>query len=159
MQLSKNFSLEEMARSATATSKGISNTPDAMEIARLRALCADCLQPARDIYNKPIFINNGFRSAALNRAMEQAGFKVSATSQHMLGEAADIRDADRTKNKALFDVLFNLGNYDQLIWEDGNDNHPQWIHVSYKINGNRKQILRMLNGRTTHRNYDGINWK
>ena len=158
MELSKNFSLEELVKSATATKYGIDNTPNNEQIVNLRDLCHHILQPARDIYGKPIIINNGFRSVALNGAMANEGYKVSATSQHMSGEAADITDVDKNQNKLLFDVLYKQGAYDQLIWEDGNDRYPDWIHVSYKKSGNRKQVLRMRNGSTTHIQYNSVKW-
>ena len=156
MQLSKNFKLEEFVKSAIATKYGIDNTPNAVQLENLTNLCVDCLQPVRDEYGKPIIINSGFRTAALNAAMEKDGYRVSKTSQHMLGEAADIRDADKKQNKALFDVILKRGVFDQLIWEDGNSKYPDWIHVSYRKN--RKQVLRMLNGVTTHRKYDLTKW-
>ena len=156
MQLSKNFTLAELTRSATADKYGVDNTPSAAQIENLKRLCVDCLQPARDVYGKPVIINSGFRSVALNSAMAKEGYKVSATSQHMSGEAADIRDAVRHENKALFDVFFKRGVYDQLIWENGNDQYPDWIHVSYRKTGNRKQALRMRGGATTHRKYDPL---
>ena len=156
MQLSKNFSLAELTRSATAAKFGIANTPNAEQVENLRALCVDCLQPARDLYGKPVIVNNGFRSQALNSAMARSGYRVSANSQHLHGKAADIRDADKTKNKKLFDVLLERGVFDQLIWEDGGDQYPDWIHVSYRKTGNRKQALRMRAGATTHRKYNPL---
>jgi len=156
--LSKNFRLSELTRSATAEKYRINNTPTESHIENLRRLCVYCLQPARDKYGKPIVINNGYRSVALNNAMKKEGYLVSATSQHCLGEAADIRDVDKKNNKALFDVFFKLGNFDQLIYEDGNDQYPDWIHVSYKKSGNRKQALRMKNGKTIYRKYNLVRW-
>ena len=159
MQLSKNFTLAELTRSSTAAKRGIANTPNAAQIENLRILATRCLQPARDAYGKPITVNNGFRSQAVNVALKKEGWHPSDTSQHMTGEAADIRcAADKANNKELFDIIWKSGNYDQLIWEDGDDKFPDWVHVSFKLSGNRQQILRMRSGRTTHRKYNGTNW-
>jgi hypothetical protein len=158
MQLSNNFTLAELTASSTAVKYDVANTPNHAQTVNLRDLCVHVLQPVRNIYGKPIIINNGFRSVALNSAMAKEGYKVSATSQHMSGEAADIRAQNKAENKALFDVIFRRGIFDQLIWEDGNNDYPDWIHVSCKTSGNRKQALRMKNGSTTHKNYDLIKW-
>ena len=158
MQLSKNFTLSEFTRSATAIKYGISNMPNNTQIENLKTLCALCLQPVRDLYGSLIMINNGFRSIQLNDAMKRDGYKVSTTSQHMNGEAADIRDTKKKNNKKLFDTILAHGIFDQLIWEDGNDAYPDWVHVSCKKNGNRKQILRMKNGITIYRKYDLKKW-
>jgi len=155
MQLTENFKLSEFVKSATADKYNIDNTPSATHIKNLKNLCVNCLQPVRTQYGKPIIVNNGFRSPALNEAMKKDGYKVSENSQHLLGEAADIRDMDKTKNKALFDTIFNFGVFDQLIWECGTDKYPDWIHVSLKKSKNRKEVLRInSNGVTTHRKYE-----
>jgi len=156
MQLSKNFKLDEFVVSDIAIIRGINNTPNNIQIENLRNLCIDCLQPARDVFNKAIRINSGFRSAELNEALREANYKASPTSQHMSGEAADITAADKKNNKALFDIILKRGVFDQLIWENGDNQNPDWIHVSYRKN--RKQILRMLNGSTTHTAYDLTKW-
>jgi len=158
MQLTENFKLSEFVKSATADKYKIDNTPSATHIENLKNLCVNCLQPVRVKYGKPIIINNGFRSPALNEAMAKEGYKVSDKSQHMLGEAADIRDAAKTKNKALFDAIFNFGVFDQLIWESGTNQYPDWIHVSYRKTNNRKEVLRInSDGVTTHRIYE-LKW-
>ena len=162
IQLTKNFSLAEFIRSATTTKYGIDNTPNVTQIENMKTLCEMCLQPVSELYGKPIIINNGFRSPELMAAMKKEGYNVSATSQHAKGEAADIRDADKKNNKKLFDTILKYGIFDQLIFEcnKGNINqeYPDWIHVSCKKTGNRKQVLKMVDGKTTHRNYDYVKW-
>ena len=143
MQLSENFKLIEFVKSAVAEKYKIDNTPTPAHIENLKRLCVNCLQPVRDKYGKPIIVNNGYRTEELNLAMRKEGYKVSDTTQHVVGEAADIRDADKTKNKALFDAFFNFGVFDQLIWECGTDQYPDWIHVSYRKSNNRKEVLRL----------------
>ena len=64
----------------------------------------------------------------------------------MEGKALDI-DGDifgGVSNKAIFDYIKNNCNFDQLIWEFGTENAPDWVHVSYNKGVNRKQILRAI---------------
>lgn len=129
MNLSKNFTLEEL----TVTSAHLPNTPTETEIARLTALVQNVLQPARELLGKPVRINSGFRSVDVNKAVGGAD-----SSQHCLGEAADLDCAD---NAQLFQLIRTHLPFDQLIWEGGNDIQPEWVHVSYKAN--RKEVLKM----------------
>jgi hypothetical protein len=68
------------------------------------------------------------------------------TSQHTRGQAADLSCED---NSELFSIIREKIEFDQLIWEGGNDVQPAWVHVSYKISGNRGEILKMKNGNYT----------
>jgi len=134
MQLTKDFSLSEMTNSRTATANNIQNVPNDEQIANLRALCVQVLQPARDKIGRAITINSGFRSLALNSILSKA----SSTSQHLQGEAADITMSDKNSNMELFAIIRDLGNYDQLI----DEKNFSWIHVSWKRAGNnRKQAF------------------
>lgn len=140
MQLSKNFHLAEFVRSDTAIRRGIDNTPNIQHIMNLKFLCENILQPLRDKFG-PIVISSGFRNFALNKAVGG-----SASSQHMQGEACDIRIPSIEKGKEYFEFLKSLPVFDQLIWERLN---PQssfyWIHVSIKRRGNnRKQVIPLL---------------
>ena len=137
--LSKNFTLHELVR----TSAPIPNVPNKEEIANLKELVVNVLQPAREIYGKPITVTSGFRSKAVNAHVGGA-----LNSQHTKGEAVDITCDD---NSELFDIIRQL-DFDQLIWEFGNDIQPKWIHVSYKKSGNRKEILKAkkINGKTIY---------
>lgn len=129
MNISKNFTLSEM----TATSTGIENSPNAQQLNSLINLVEKILQPVRDLYGKPITVTSGFRNEEVNRAVGGA-----KTSQHMRGEAADIKCSD---NAAIFKLIKDNFLFDQLIWEKGNDKQPAWVHVSLKKFGNRKQVL------------------
>ena len=133
MQLTKDFSLSEMTNSRKATASNIQNAPNDEQIANLRALCEQILQPARDKIGRAITVNSGFRSSALNVAVGGA-----ASSQHLQGEAADITMSDKNSNMELFAIIRDLGNYDQLI----DEKNFSWIHVSWKRAGNnRKQAF------------------
>ena len=127
--LSKNFTLSELVR----TNAPIPNVPSAEEVANLKELVVNVLQPAREIFGKPITVTSGFRSKAVNAHVGGA-----TNSQHVKGEAVDVVCDD---NSELFDIIRQL-DFDQLIWEFGNDIQPKWIHVSYKKSGNRRDILK-----------------
>lgn len=149
MNLSKHFTLDEMLKSPTAQRLGIDNTPNAEQLENLRDLVEFVLEPLRHKFAQPIIITSAFRCAKLNKAVGG-----SPTSQHVKGQAADIRTvSDKfADNKELFDILIESDiPYDQVIFEYGNDVGPDWIHVSYRPNG-RRQVLRAVkkNGKTVY---------
>ena len=146
MQLTKNFTLEELTRSSKAKALRIDNSPNPEQLANLKALAENILQPLRDALGFPINITSGLRVPALNAAV-----KGSKTSQHTKGEAVDIKVSGR--NKVIFDWIVNNLDYDQIIWEFGTDAEPSWVHVSYKKNeATRNQKLKAIkqNGRTRY---------
>lgn len=124
------FQRAELIRSARAEALGIDNTPTAQHEANLRALAWTILWPLREALGGPIRITSGYRSAALNRKIQGS----SATSQHMLGQAADIVSGGGFTNAAMFHYLRQSLPYDQLIWEYGTKKEPAWVHVSYRPN-------------------------
>lgn len=136
MNLSKNFTLEELC----ITTSRLGNVPDATSLLNLKTLVQEVLQPLRDLYQHPIKVNSGFRSAAVNAAAGGA-----KDSQHCKGEAADLDAAD---NSALFSLIRSRLKFDQLIWEGGDSVQPAWVHVSFREGHNRGQVLRMqvING-------------
>ena len=140
MKLSKNLTLKEVVKSNTATRKGIDNTPDQWAINNLQAVADYIFQPVRDHFGVPIGVTSGFRSKELNKAIGGSKY-----SQHMIGEAIDI-DADmygKVTNSQIFDFIKKNLEWDQMIWEFGDDENPAWIHVSFKEGGgNRCQIKR-----------------
>ncbi|MBO5086179.1 MAG: peptidase M15 [Paludibacteraceae bacterium] len=128
------FTLDELTYSKAAKKNNIDNTPTSAVKANLMALRENILNPARRQLGSCIYVNSGYRSPQLNAIIPGA----SATSQHCTGEAADLDTRSLRNNQRLFEILVNLGNFDQLIWE-GNG---AWIHVSYKASGyNRHRIL------------------
>lgn len=134
-----------MTKSATAQRKGIKNDPSIQVCKALTALIEKVLDPLREAYGKPIIVTSGYRCEKLNKAVGGA-----ASSQHVKGEAADIRSVQDTpeENKKLFDLIVKLGlPFDQLINEYGYD----WVHVSYGPR-HRRQKLRAVrkNGRTQY---------
>jgi hypothetical protein len=130
--------LEELIKSSTANRLGIDNTPSKEIISNLTELSI-LLQKIRDIYNKPIIITSGYRSTKLNKAVGG-----SKTSQHRLGQAADIRSVSYTKkdNQELFNII--LGMIIQKDIEVGqliDEYDYNWIHVSTPHLKNNNQIL------------------
>jgi len=131
----KYFSINELTSSATASRKGIDNTPSAAVKANLTALVANILDPLREAYGKPITVSSGYRCARLNRAVGGA-----ARSQHLTGQAADLQAVGKSKseNKKLFELAQKLRlPFDQLI----DEYDFQWVHISFNAKGNRRQIL------------------
>lgn len=96
----------------------------------------ECLDPVRELWGKPIGVNSGYRSPALNAAVGGA-----AASQHMKGEAADITTGSVADNLRLFErIAASAIPFDQLI----DENRGRWIHISYRADGkNRRQVLHL----------------
>jgi zinc D-Ala-D-Ala carboxypeptidase len=154
MKLSNNLSLAEMTKSSTAQRRGIDNMPTPEHMENMKVLAAKIFQPIREHFNRPILISSGYRSKALNDAIGG-----SQTSQHSIGEAIDIdMDGTTLSNTDVFNYIKDNLDFDQLIWEFGNDEKPDWVHVSYKANGKqRKSILvaKRINNKTIYQNYGG----
>ena len=155
MNLTEHFSMKELTQSQTAIKNGIPNIPkDPQVVANLTLLCEKVLEPLREGMKCPIRISSGYRSPELNKLIGGA-----KASQHNIGEAVDI-DLDE-KNAELFSYIVNNLDFDQIIWEFGDDNNPDWVHVSYKAAGNRKQLLKALklNGKTSYQVMDASKFK
>ena len=140
MKLSKNLSLAEVTKSRTASRLGIDNTPDDWATENLRQIAVNVFQPLRDGLGVPIYVSSGYRCPELNRAIGGA-----KRSQHMEGRALDL-DADvfgRCTNAEIFRWILNNVTFDQLIWEFGDEDNPDWVHVSYVYGGdNRGRCLK-----------------
>jgi uncharacterized protein YcbK (DUF882 family) len=131
-----HFSWSEFTRSDTATKLGISNEPTPAHRANIARLCAQVLDPLRVRLGRPVRITSGYRSAAVNAALKGA----SSTSQHMVGEAADLK-VDGMSAEQLAAAIVALGvEFDQVIWYAA-DNGGQ-VHVSFTTaRRNRRQTL------------------
>lgn len=150
MRLSKNLTLGEVSKSATAIKYGISNKPTGEHLSSLMLVAQKVFQPVRTHFNKPIAITSGYRSKALNDIIGGA-----SGSQHSKGEALDL-DADvygGLENYQIFNYIKDNLAFDQLIWEFGDDENPAWVHVSYKETGNRGEVLQAVkqNGKTIYK--------
>ena len=123
--LSEHFSLYEMMRSETAENHKINNMPNATQIGNLEYLCKKILEPLRSNFGA-IIINSGFRCLELNERVHGVG-----NSQHLYGEAADIRCRSKYIARKYFDFIVNHCIYDQLLFEY-NKCGAFWIHVSLR---------------------------
>ena len=144
MNLSAHVTLAEFENSPTATTHGINNKMSESQIASAKLLCENVFEPLRIYLNTPIKISSGFRCVQLNKMI-----KGSSTSQHTKGEAMDIKIGAN----GFFFIKTKL-DFDQLIWEFGNDENPSWVHVSFSKR-NRKQVLKAYkqNGKTKYSSY------
>ena len=138
--ISKHISWKEATHSNTAEKKEIENVPNDVQIVAMKKLAKEIFEPLREWANEPIRVNSFFRSPELCEAI---GSK--ATSQHAKGQAIDIDATGMKTNAELFNYIKDELDFDQLIWEFGDDENPDWIHVSYVgVNGNRKRILKAV---------------
>jgi len=143
MKISEHLSLAEVTRSETAKRKGMSNMPTPEHLENFKKLAINIFEPIRKHFGVPIHISSGYRSKELNTAI-----KGSLSSQHCSGEAIDIDmdgSANGVTNKQVFDYIKEHLNFDQLIWEFGTKDKPDWVHVSFESSGKqRKQVLRAV---------------
>ena len=136
--MNRHFKREEMARCFRENGARCRECPLKQPAGKLPAGCEEnlealveqVLEPARAAYGKPIIVNSGYRCSIHNAAVGGA-----SGSQHMKGEAADLR-IDGAPEKLARIIVANE-KWDQLIL------YPTFVHVSWKRNGvNRKQILK-----------------
>ena len=130
MKLSAHLDLSEVTRSESAKRNGISNMPTEQHIANFKLLAEKVFEPIRVHFGVPIHISSAYRSIELNSLV-----KGSLTSQHCTGEAIDV-DMDGTPNgvtnKMVFDYIKDNLQFDQLIWEFGTKENPDWVHVTFR---------------------------
>jgi zinc D-Ala-D-Ala carboxypeptidase len=141
MNLSDNFTLEEMVFSKTARDNNIDNTPDDGVINNLKSLCLNLLEPLRFRLGKPIHILSGYRCRELNETVGGVG-----NSKHLYGQAADIT-VEGMGHPELFAFIKNTFQFDQLILEHVKEENSfsGWVHVSFCKDKNRNQCLKIGN--------------
>ena len=129
----KHFTMNELVRSNTAINNGIDNEPTEDIKKNLIDLVENVLDPLREAYGHPIRVNSGYRSKELNKSIGGV-----PTSQHCLGQAADITTGTKNGNKDLIAIAKSINlPYDQLI----DEKNGTWVHISYGPR-NRHQFLR-----------------
>ena len=145
MKLSEHLSLKEVTKSETAIRLGVDNQPSQQQLQNLIILAKEVFEPIRVHFNEPIYVSSGFRSKVLNKAL-----RGSSTSQHCKGEAIDLdqdyRNTDVT-NAEVFEFIRDNLEFTQLIWENGDDKNPAWVHVSFDAKNLKKQVLQLKNGK------------
>ena len=127
MKLTENFTLSEMVKSETALRHGLDNTPGDTEIANLKRLAENVLQPVRNHYKRGVKVNSGYRAPNVNAAVGG-----SKTSDHCRGQAADI-EIPGVANAELAEWISKNLKFTQLILEAYTKGVPDsgWVHVSY----------------------------
>lgn len=142
MNISKNFTLDELTISQEAARSGLPNKPSDEHIANLKSLCKHILQPLRDHVKKPIIVSSGYRSQTINKRI--GGI---SGSQHTKGQATDFTIPGMTVEQVV-KLVIKLGlPFDQLI-----DEYGKWVHVSYGPR-HRRQVMtaRYVGGKTEYR--------
>lgn len=124
MKLTKNFTLEELTYSATASMYKINNKPSKEQIENLKQLAINILQPIRDKFGQ-VLISSGFRGIELNKKIRGS----SKTSQHTKGQASDIACVKGHGLDEVYQFIKHNLDYDQLLFERAGN--VRWIHVSY----------------------------
>ena len=148
MKIGKYLTLNDLTASATATRFGIDNTPSKEEIDNLTNIVKFVFDKLSDNISG-VHVSSGYRSVKLNKKIGG-----SATSQHCKGQALDLVMTGKgtNTNASIFNYILHNLEFDQLIWEFGTKVQPQWVHVSYKVTGNRKVVLKAIkeNGKTKY---------
>ena len=137
--ISKHISDKEGVYSRTATRKGIKNKPTRTQREAMVIVAEEIFEPLRKWVGNKIKVNSFFRSPELNVAVGG-----STSSQHCKGQAIDIDDTFGFKSNAeMFNWIRENLLFDQMIWEFGDDENPDWIHVSYiGVISNRNRCLK-----------------
>ena len=127
MSISKHISYKEAVYSRTAQRRDIYNHPENDQADNMRLIAEEVFEPLRSWVGGPIKINSFYRSPDLNKAIGGSG-----KSQHCHGQAIDLDDTfGRATNAEMFEFIKKHLDFDQIIWEFGDDNNPNWVHVSY----------------------------
>jgi len=137
--ISKHVSYKEGVYSNTATRRGIDNTPNDEQLDNMELVANEVFEPLRVWVDGPIKINSFFRSPDLNTAIGG-----SSKSQHCKGQAMDIDDTfGKATNAEMYNFIKENLDFDQMIWEFGSDDNPNWVHVSYvSEDNNRRRCLK-----------------
>jgi hypothetical protein len=154
--LSKNYNTKDFEKSNEATRLNINNTIAEFHIMNIKALVDNILEPCCIKFGFKIPISSGYRSLLLNTKIGGA-----SNSEHCSGNAADL-DLDminsKYTNKDLFNYIKDNLKFRQLIWEFGDGDNPNWVHVSFNPKDNKKEILKASKnekGKTIYVKYNG----
>ncbi len=137
-RISEHVSFKEGIKSHTATRLNIDNAPSSLDLINMKTIAEQVFEPLRKFVGGPIAINSFYRSPKLNSAIGG-----STSSQHCSGRALDIDDKYGYKTNAeMFEYIKCNLDYDQMIWEFGDINNPDGVHVSYVSEDvNRRRCL------------------
>jgi len=148
--ISKHISLKEGVFSQTATRRDLDNTPNEEQLDNMKLIGEKVFEPLREWVGGPIKINSFFRGLPLNTAIGGA-----KSSQHMKGQAMDIDDTfGNATNAEMYKWVKENLDFDQMIWEFGDDKNPNWVHISYvspEKNRNRCLLAYKKNGKSKYK--------
>ena len=138
-KISKHISYKEGVKSITALRLGIENQPNEEQLTNMKLIAEKIFEPVRENFKGPIKVNSFFRSPDLNKAIGG-----STKSQHCKGQAIDIDDTYKfATNAEMFWWIRDNLDFDQMIWEFGNNDNPDWVHISYvSSDKNRNRCLK-----------------
>lgn len=128
-----NFKISELIYSETALLNNINNMPDAKSLDNMLELIFYCLQPIRNLIQKPMIIASGYRNSKVNQLV-----KGTINSQHCSGQAADFQIKGMKPSEIIEIIKKSDIEYDQLINE-----YDKWVHISYNKGKNRKQTIKI----------------
>lgn len=131
----KYFTIDEMVRSETARKLRINNSPSEKIEFNLREFIETILDPLREDWGSPIYVNSGYRCPRLNSAVGGARY-----SGHMYGWCADLRVKGNIREFAEFIKRWMLKNgysWDEIIFERSGSS--EWVHFAWKGYGGRQR--------------------
>jgi hypothetical protein len=136
--ISEHISYKEGVYSITALRLGLNNDPTKTHLTNMELLAEKIFEPLRKHVGGPIKINSFYRGPELNKAIGG-----SSNSQHCKGQAIDLDDTyGYMSNADMYEYIKNNLSFDQMIWEFGNSDNPDWVHVSYvNEEANRNRCL------------------
>ena len=147
--ISKHISYHEGTYSQTGVRRNLDNTPNEDQLKCMKEVSENLFEPLREWVGGPIKINSFFRGEPVNTAIGG-----SRKSQHMKGQAIDIDDTFGHKTNAeMYHYIKDNLDFDQLIWEFGTDENPNWLHiswVSHRPNRKKLTIAKKVDGRTKY---------
>ena len=148
-KISKHISYKEGTYSQTALRRGLDNTPNEEQLKCMKEVAENLFEPLREWVGGPIKINSFFRGEPVNTAIGG-----STRSQHMKGQAIDIDDTFGHKTNAeMYHYIKDNLDFDQMIWEFGDDKNPNWVHiswVSHRPNRKKLTIVKRIDGKTRY---------
>lgn len=129
-----NFSISELCKSEKAKQHGIKNIPNITQADNMLNLIIYCLQPIRDMLQKPMIISSGYRCPELNKLVGGV-----SNSQHLEGKAVDFTVPGESVQGIIFKIQTSNIEYDQLI-----DEYGRWVHISFNKGHNRRQYKKIV---------------
>ena len=148
-KISKHVSWKEGTYSRTGERLGLDNTPNEEQLKCMKEVAENLLEPLREWVGGPIKINSFFRGEPVNTAIGG-----STRSQHMKGQAIDSDDTVGHKTNAeMYHYIKDNLDFDQMIWEFGDDKNPNWVHiswVSHRPNRKKLTIAKRIDGKTRY---------